>query len=162
MSVHTSVDRVPRGAVGDSALLGEGALGAVATGGRGVRHAGMVGRVRLRDVPEGLIVGAGRVLGGVVARAGRLVVRVVGHQVAAVHVGADDEGVLHDELHDGFGLGLHAVVEAAHGVHQVVVPGGRVRVHDAIQVGEVAVQVNVVGVRATHQEVLAALRFLGD
>ena len=35
-----------------------------------------------------------------------LVIGIVGHEVAAVHVGAQDEGVLHDQLHHGLGLGL--------------------------------------------------------
>ena len=51
------------------------------------------------------------------------------------------------------------MIEASiEGVEEVVVGAlVAVGVHDAVQVGEVAVQVNVVGVLATKQEVLATL-----
>ena len=53
----------------------------------------------------------------------------------------------------------HLVIEASiEGVEEVVVGAlVAVGVHDAVQVGEVAVQVNVVGVLATKQEILATL-----
>ena len=53
----------------------------------------------------------------------------------------------------------HLVIEASiEGVEEVVVGAlVAVGVHDAVQVGEVAVQVHVVGVLATKQEVLATL-----
>ena len=51
------------------------------------------------------------------------------------------------------------MIEASiEGVEEVVVGAlVAVGVHDAVQVGEVAVQVNVVGVLATQQKVLATL-----
>ena len=53
----------------------------------------------------------------------------------------------------------HLVIEAAvEGVEEMVVCAlVAVGVHDAVQVGEVAVQVHVVGILATQQKVLAPL-----
>ena len=55
-------------------------------------------------IPEGVVIGRGRVLGGV--RTSALVVGVVGHEVAAVDVGREDERVLDDHLHHRLGLRL--------------------------------------------------------
>ena len=54
-------------------------------------------------------------------------------------------------------LSHYLVVQVLHVLHEVVVGGGVPAVHDPVQVGEVAVQVNVVGVRAADQEVGGAL-----
>ena len=58
-------------------------------------------------------------------------------------------------------LNGYLVVQGLHVVHEVVVLPSELavlaRVGDSVEVGEVAVQVNVVGVRAADQEVGGAL-----
>ena len=62
------------------------------------------------SVPEGLVVGALRVLSGVEG-VPALVVGEVGDEVAAVEVGRHHEGVLHDQLHHRLGLRLDLQME---------------------------------------------------
>ena len=88
---------------------------------------GVIASVLPGEVPEGHVVRAGRVLGGVGRLA--LVVGIVGHQVTAVHVGGEleiiqteggggerggdnyHEGCVHDHLDHGLGLRLDPVVK---------------------------------------------------
>ena len=85
----------------------------------------MVPSVHPGEVPEGHVVRAGGVLSWVVGAA--LVVRIVGHEVPAMHVGGQlqlflhkrpreerqtyHEGRVHDHLDDGLGLRLDPVIK---------------------------------------------------
>jgi len=90
--------------------------------------------VRGRQVAEDGVVGR-RTVEAVAVR-GRVVERVAGDDGAGVQVGAQNKLGVHDPVHEGEGLLFAAVVEAL------------VRAFVEL-VGEVAVQINVVGIVAT-------------
>ena len=95
----------------------------------------MVPSVHPGEVPEGHVVRAGGVLSWVVGAA--LVVRIVGHEVPAMHVGGQlgvflhkrpreerqtyHEGRVHDHLDDGLGLRLDPVIKVRTLTHHISV-----------------------------------------
>ena len=107
----------------------------------------MVGRVHGGQLPECRIVRALAVLGR--RHAPCLVVRIVGNQVATVHIGREDKRVVEDQFDESLSFRLDGVVDLEV-LHEVVVEGRLLVVEQAVQVGKVSVEVNIIGVVASN------------
>ena len=75
----------------------------------------------------------------------------------AMDVGRQDEQVLNDHLHHGFGFQLNSVIQVPDEAHEVVVDTLVSGVDDHVQVWEVPIQVDVVGIGTAGQRILATI-----